>query len=139
MMQPMPRPPRAGTRRLAALALVLALGTVVTFVGLLQALIPLRPVWYLSALALATVLAAFALWRRRHWLTVTALAVSVLLLGAASFFHFVAARVPGGATAFVVGEVAPDFTLNDAAGRAVRLGDYRGKKPVVLVFYRGYW
>jgi hypothetical protein len=135
----MPRPPRKGTRRLAAVALVLALGTVVTFVGLLQALIPLRPVWYLSALTLATLLAVIALWRRRHWLTVTAFTVSILLLGAAGFFNFVAARVPGGQSAFLVGELAPDFTLNDAAGRAVRLADYRGKKPVVLVFYRGYW
>ncbi|PYO17228.1 MAG: hypothetical protein DMD88_21125 [Candidatus Rokuibacteriota bacterium] len=29
--------------------------------------------------------------------------------------------------------------LADAAGRPVSLADYRGKKPVVLVFYRGYW
>ena len=139
MMQPMPSPPRAGTRRLAFIALILALGTVVTVMGLLQALIAVRPLWYLSAIALATVLAAIALVRRRHWMTVTAFAVSVFLLGAASFFHFIAARVPGGPTAFVVGDLAPDFTLPDAKGRSVRLADYRGKKPVVLVFYRGYW
>jgi len=38
-----------------------------------------------------------------------------------------------------VGEPPPDFTLPDAGGRAVTLADYRGKKPVVLVFYRGHW
>jgi len=38
-----------------------------------------------------------------------------------------------------VGERPPDFTLPDAAGRPVSLAGYRGKKPVVLVFYRGYW
>ena len=38
-----------------------------------------------------------------------------------------------------VGEAPPDFTLPDAHGRPVSLADYRGKKPVVLVFYRGYW
>jgi hypothetical protein len=38
-----------------------------------------------------------------------------------------------------VGQPAPDFTLPDAAGRPVKLADYRGQKPVVLVFYRGYW
>ncbi|PYM45918.1 MAG: hypothetical protein DME14_19470 [Candidatus Rokuibacteriota bacterium] len=38
-----------------------------------------------------------------------------------------------------VGERPPDFTLPDATGRPVSLEDYRGKKPVVLVFYRGYW
>ena len=34
-----------------------------------------------------------------------------------------------------VGDVAPDFTLQAADGRAVRLADYRGKQPVVLYFY----
>ncbi len=37
------------------------------------------------------------------------------------------------------GEAAPDFTLEDQDGKAVTLSDYRGKKTVVLVFYRGYW
>ncbi len=34
---------------------------------------------------------------------------------------------------------APDFTLEDQDGKPVTLSDYRGKKTVVLVFYRGYW
>lgn len=38
-----------------------------------------------------------------------------------------------------VGEVAPDFTLEDQGGRKVTLSEARGKQPVVLVFYRGYW
>lgn len=38
-----------------------------------------------------------------------------------------------------VGEVAPDFTLQDQNGQTVTLSDARGKSPVVLVFYRGYW
>jgi peroxiredoxin Q/BCP len=33
------------------------------------------------------------------------------------------------------GDRAPDFTLPDRGGRTVRLGDYRGKKAVVLYFY----
>ena len=37
------------------------------------------------------------------------------------------------------GDVAPDFTLEDQDGRGVSLSDYRNKKTVVLVFYRGYW
>jgi hypothetical protein len=35
-------------------------------------------------------------------------------------------------------EQAPEFALEDSAGRAHRLSDYRGSK-VVLVFYRGHW
>ena len=34
-----------------------------------------------------------------------------------------------------VGETAPDFTLTDTAGKAVKLSEFRGKKSVVLAFY----
>ncbi len=35
-------------------------------------------------------------------------------------------------------QVAPDFELPDFTGKPVRLSDYRGKAPVVLVFNRGF-
>jgi cytochrome oxidase Cu insertion factor (SCO1/SenC/PrrC family) len=38
-----------------------------------------------------------------------------------------------------VGDAAPDFVLEDQDGKPVQLSAYRGKKSVVLVFYRGYW
>ena len=38
-----------------------------------------------------------------------------------------------------IGQAAPDFTLMDHHGTRVTLSDSRGKSPVVLVFYRGYW
>jgi cytochrome oxidase Cu insertion factor (SCO1/SenC/PrrC family) len=38
-----------------------------------------------------------------------------------------------------VGSVAPDFTLTNQDGRRLTLASERGKRPVVLVFYRGYW
>lgn len=38
-----------------------------------------------------------------------------------------------------IGEAAPDFTLVDHHGTKVTLSDAKGKSPVVLVFYRGYW
>ena len=139
MMQAMSPRPGAATRTLAGVAMLLAIGTVVAVVGLLHALIPVEPGWYLGALALATLLAAAAVWQTRHWLTIMSFAVCALLLGAASFFHFVAGRVPAGTSAFVVGQPAPDFTLPDAEGRPVHLAGYRGQRPVVLVFYRGYW
>ena len=37
------------------------------------------------------------------------------------------------------GDLAPDFTLEDQNGRQVTLSAEVGLKPVVLVFYRGYW
>jgi cytochrome oxidase Cu insertion factor (SCO1/SenC/PrrC family) len=38
-----------------------------------------------------------------------------------------------------VGQPAPDFTLEDMDGKKITLSEFRGKKSVVLVFYRGYW
>ena len=38
-----------------------------------------------------------------------------------------------------VGQPAPDFSLENADGNMITLSDFRGKKTVVLVFYRGYW
>ena len=37
------------------------------------------------------------------------------------------------------GHLAPDFTLEDMDGKRVTLSQFREKKRVVLVFYRGYW
>jgi cytochrome oxidase Cu insertion factor (SCO1/SenC/PrrC family) len=39
-------------------------------------------------------------------------------------------------------EEAPDFVLKDLSGKEIKLSAFRGKKKVVLVFYRGwvgYW
>lgn len=38
-----------------------------------------------------------------------------------------------------IGDRAPDFTLEEINGRPISLSDFRGKKHVVLVFYRGHW
>jgi cytochrome oxidase Cu insertion factor (SCO1/SenC/PrrC family) len=37
------------------------------------------------------------------------------------------------------GEVAPDFSATSLAGPVVTLSQFRGKKNVVLFFYRGHW
>jgi peroxiredoxin len=36
------------------------------------------------------------------------------------------------------GELAPDFELEDINGNIVRLSSFRGGKPVVLAFLRGF-
>ena len=35
----------------------------------------------------------------------------------------------------IIGDHAPDFELTNQYGESVKLSDFRGKKPVVLVFY----
>lgn len=39
----------------------------------------------------------------------------------------------------VAGTTAPDFTLESKDGGTVTLSQFRGKKTIVLVFYRGHW
>jgi peroxiredoxin len=36
------------------------------------------------------------------------------------------------------GEPAPDFELTDINGNTVRLSSFRGSKPVVITFLRGF-
>ena len=38
-----------------------------------------------------------------------------------------------------VGEVAPDFTLRTPDGSSHRLSELRGRKTLVLIFFRGTW
>ncbi len=43
------------------------------------------------------------------------------------------------AAAKQVGDIAPNFTLNNALGNPIALNDYLKKGPVVLTWYRGGW
>lgn len=55
-------------------------------------------------------------------------AVVAVFLGLAGVLPTLAAELR-------VGDKAPDFTLPDQNGKPVRLGDFLGKKNVVLAFY----
>src|SRR5882672_6021481 len=128
--------------RLAALSVIVAVGAVAAYVLLIRAaVVRNHPEGYVVAFALATALAALAVIRARgrRWPAWLALGLSGLLLLGGAWFNFGVARVPAPPTALRVGDPPPGFTLPDAAGRPVSLVDYRGKKPVVIVFYRGYW
>jgi len=98
-----------------------------------------HPEGYVAAFALAATVAGLAAALGRRWYAWTALALSVALLLSGAMFNFVLARIPEPHTTLRVGERTPDFSLPDAGGQTVSLAEYRGKKPVVLVFYRGYW
>jgi hypothetical protein len=75
----------------------------------------------------------------------------LLSLAALGFFLFITLvlgrQLPQSAGAPKVGERAPDFTLPDSQGRAVRLYSLLGSPGgggapgswVILIFYRGYW
>ena len=38
-----------------------------------------------------------------------------------------------------IGKTAPGFSLPDADSKTVDVGKIIGKKPVILIFYRGVW
>lgn len=127
---------------LAIVSLLVAFGAIAGYVLLLGIeTVRNHPEGYVLAFAVAVALAVLAVTRvqGRRWPAWVALAVTSLLLILGAWFNFVGARVPDVPVAIRVGEAAPDFTLLDASGNAVTLADFRGKKPVVLVFYRGYW
>lgn len=62
----------------------------------------------------------------------------ILFVGllSALFSMVAAAQTPAPpSTHLKVGMAAPDFELNDTAGKKVKLSDFKGKKSVVLAFY----
>ena len=128
--------------RLAIASLVLALAAAAAYPSLLRLpLVRNHPEGYVVAFAVAVALAGLAVIRAhaQRWPAWIALGVTAFLLVGGAWFNFVGARVPDTPTPLRIGERPPDFSLPDAGGRTVTLADYRGQKPVVLVFYRGYW
>jgi hypothetical protein len=125
---------------LVALSLLVSAAAIAVYTQLLHvAAVRNHPEGYVAAFAIAATIAGMAVALGRRWYAWTTLVVLVLLLLGGATFNFVLARIPEAHTTLRLGERPPDFTLTDADGRAVSLAEYRGKKPVVLVFYRGYW
>src|SRR5215467_60069 len=116
---------------LAVLSIVVAFGATALYARFLTvAIIRNHPEGYIVAFALAAIIAGLGVARGqgRRWPAWAALGLSSLLLVGGAWFNFVIARVPDAPTTLRVGD-----------GRPVTLADYRGKKPVVMIFYRGYW
>ena len=65
--------------------------------------------------------------------------LAVVLLIIVAVVNATMAQTRTVAKPIAIGETAPDFTLVDHHGTKVTLSDAKGKSPVVLVFYRGYW
>jgi hypothetical protein len=75
---------------------------------------------------------------RRRWPWILAVGESLLSL----FFVgalFGLLRLPAAPDAPPARAAAPDFTLPDQDGNPVTLSSFRGRGPVLLVFYRGFW
>jgi hypothetical protein len=128
------------TGALAALSVLVCIAAVAAYALLLGVpAVRNHPEGYVAAFAIAATIAGLAVALKRRWHAWGALGLSLLLLGMGSYVNFVVARIPDAPVAVRLGEPPPDFTLPDASGRPVALAEYRGKKPVILVFYRGAW
>ena len=85
-----------------------------------------------AAVVAAALCAAFAAWEREDGLTVS---VAVLANSLEWRMHEMEWQTTTDRDAPKTGELAPDFELQDPSGAvAVRLSDFRGKRPVALVF-----
>ncbi|RLE22145.1 MAG: hypothetical protein DRJ65_14515 [Acidobacteria bacterium] len=97
--------------------------------------------WVHEVLVVAGAAVAFIGWWRlppRHITRIgtgMAVTVSALLLG---YVHIYSSMLPSTEGVIEVGRQAPDFSLPGPNGKEVRLQAYLGK-PLVLIFYRGYW
>jgi hypothetical protein len=84
-------------------------------------------------------LSILAIGRRRSWLSLGGALLSaacvVLLVG---YVFGLSRQLPPTGGVIAVGAVAPDFSLPDQTGATVSLADF-AERPVVLVFYRGFW
>ena len=106
-----------------------------------------QPLLNLGLVGVALVVSALGVWRavgRRpsHRGRVLAPLLGGLNLALAGFFVWYLAdlsgQLPAAAGAPAVGAPAPAFSLTDQRGRPVALAALRGK-PLVLLFYRGFW
>lgn len=67
------------------------------------------------------------------------LACFLTLASSGTFANPTASQTIKGSSPVSVGEIAPDFTLEDQFKRKTTLSEVSRTSPVVLVFYRGYW
>ncbi len=69
----------------------------------------------------------------------TAFFQTIVLLSLCMTVNSPSASAAERSTPITVGDVAPDFTLEDQNRNKIKLSASHAKSPVVLVFYRGYW
>ena len=93
----------------------------------------------LAMLTVAVVLGVAAVRRHRRWWTIALATVDMGVAAMFLFLFFVGFSLPAVANVPTPPDPAPDFELADQEGRSHRLSEYRGRGPVLLVFYRGHW
>jgi hypothetical protein len=128
----------AGRLALAGMFLAIA-GGVSYFLLIDVPWIRSRAIPNIAAVVLGLGLCAYALIQRRSK-SVIAATVPAALVGIGFLLSFFALmRLPKPTLTMETAQVAPDFTLPNHRGEPVTLSSWRGRGPVLLVFYRGFW
>lgn len=122
------------------------LGTVLVLTGGISYPLLLENAWIRSQaipnivlVVIGLLLCIWAVVRRRSAWTIAGTALSGLVGVGLLASLFLLMNLPGPSKTWSGGESAPDFTLQNQDGQQVRLSSFRGKGPVLLVFYRGHW
>ncbi len=125
---------------LGVTGLVLAVGGFASYFALLADATVRATAWpTFTMLSVGAALGVAAVRRRRRWWTV---ALGTADVGAAVLFvylFFIEFSLPVAAAKPAAADPAPTFSLPDEHGTPVALADFRGRGPVLLVFYRGHW
>jgi Na+/proline symporter len=130
---------KPGIAWLCGAAMLLSFGGAGLYYGLLgNAFARTSGVPAFPIMLVGVVFAIMAVARRPGILSGLTVLVSGGLSGLLGFFLF-GYHLPAGQSVASVGGLAPDFALASHDGQTVRLSDFRGKGPLLLVFYRGFW
>ena len=84
-------------------------------------------------------LSLMAIFKKPGLLTILTGVPSVLVGVGFLLSVFVLMKLPEAKPGLAVGAQPPALSLPNQDGKSVSLTDYRGKGPVLLVFYRGHW
>ncbi len=135
---PQTRGPSAGT--------LVAVGLLATLAGGVSYFLLLTVPWIrnyavpnIALVIIGTALCFRAVSKKRSKLVISGTVLSSLVAVGFLLSLFVLMRLPAPQKSFAVGDELPDFTLPNQDERDVTLSDYRGRGPVLLVFYRGFW
>ena len=126
---------------LGVTGLVLAVGGFASYFALLADATVRATAWpTFTMLTLGAALGIAAVRRRRRWWTVALGTADVGVAVLFVYLFFIEFSLPvAAAAAPATADAAPTFSLPDEQGNPVALADFRGRGPVLLVFYRGHW
>ncbi len=116
-----------------------ALGGIAYFAVIGGLLMRANAVPFAVVTGIGLLLTTVAIFQRPGKLTILT-AVPSYMLGLGFILSvFVLMKLPAPQQGLAVGNVPPPLTLPNQDGQPISLADYRGKGPVLLVFYRGHW